>query len=77
MEPLDSGKLTKSFFMNLEEGVFLMSNVAHDIYTPKFAEYVEPVEKREEQWIRIKNADSDQRGGFIFSSNESMPLLPG
>jgi len=70
MKSLNSGNLSKAIFMNINEGEFLMSCVGYDKYTPRFAEYVLPLDKREEQWQRIRDVKSDQRGCFIFSSKK-------
>ena len=43
-------KLTKKYFMELPEGVYLVSNVYEDNNTPAYADEVPPLFKREEQW---------------------------
>ena len=70
MEQLNFVQLNKSFFMSLNEGVFLMSNVAYDKYTPMFAEYVVASDRREEQWQRIKDVKADQRKCHVFASKK-------
>ena len=70
MEQLNFVQLSKSFFMSLEEGVFLISNTGKDKYTPYFAEYVVAIDKREAQWQRIKDAKADQRKCHIFSNKK-------
>lgn len=53
-------KLTKKYFMNLEEGHFIESDLQYFDKTgkaiPKFGEYVAPTAEREEQWIRITSS---------------------
>lgn len=61
-------KLTKKFFMQLPEGVFLVSNVFHNPTTTVFAEEVSPVSERSAQWDRIVSAGADQRGCRVFKS---------
>ena len=70
MEQLNFVQLSKSFFMDLDEGVFLISNVANDKYTPYFAEYVMATDKREAQWQRIKAVNADQRACHVFNSKK-------
>jgi hypothetical protein len=47
IQPLTSGRLTKSFFFSLPTGVFLASNVNDAPGQPLLAESVLPVENRE------------------------------
>ena len=65
-------KLTKKFFMSLDEGVFLVSSchemVDSQTYTPCFYEYIVPLEKRPEQWQKIKEVRADQRECSIYSN---------
>ena len=65
MEPITRGKLTKRFFMSLETGRYLVSNVYKLLeggrQVPSFRETVPPPEAREEQWSRIKSAYADGR----------------
>jgi len=66
----NSHNLTKSFFMSLKTGVFLVSNcydvIDSNTSAPSFSEYVLPVKDRKEQWKRIKAANADQRYCSIY-----------
>ena len=68
MEQMNFVQLSKSFFMSLNGGVFLISNTGKDKNTPYFAEYVVSQEKREEQWEKIRKARVDQRKCHVFPS---------
>lgn len=68
---LSWGKLTKTFFNLLEDGVFLASSVGDEYACPSFAEIVEPKDHRDEQWQRIKNVRADQRQCNVFKDKES------
>ena len=65
-------KLTKKFFMSLDEGIFLVSNchqmVDPQTYTPCFYEYLVPLPKRTEQWQKIKEVGADQRLCSVYSN---------
>jgi hypothetical protein len=65
-------KLTKKFFMSLDAGVFLVSNchkmVDPHTYTPCFYEYLVPLQKRLEQWQKIKEVGADQRQCSVYSN---------
>ena len=71
MNPLIAGqKLTKKFFAELQEGVFLVCSVGMSPLEPSFLEYVLPIAQRGEQWLRIKEARIDQRHCDIYKSKE-------
>jgi hypothetical protein len=65
MPLITRGKLTKRFFMSLEAGRYLVSNVYEQTEggrnVPCFRDTVSPPEAREEQWSRIKSAYADGR----------------
>ena len=66
---IESGKLTKKFFMGLPEKVFLVSNCYEDAIRPIFSEHVAaPGVPRQMQWEKIKSAYADQRHCDIFDS---------
>ena len=70
-KPIKSGKLTKKFLMELEEGQYLISSIQHDIYNPLFSEAVFPVDKREGQWKRIVKLQVNNRLCEVFQSKKS------
>jgi len=63
-------KLTKSFFMELSDGVFLVCSCGMSPLEPSFAEYVLPFAQRGEQWLRIKEARVDQRHCDVYEKKE-------
>lgn len=63
-------KLTKKYFMELPEGVYLVSNVYEDNNTPAYADEVPPLFKREEQWKKIVKAYADQRLCNVFKTKK-------
>ena len=63
-------KLTKKFFADLPEGVFVVCSVGMSPLEPSFAEYVAPTARRAEQWARIKEARVDQRNCDVFKRKE-------
>ncbi len=65
-----SVKLTKKYFMELPEGVYLVSNVYEDKNTPAYADEVSPLFKREEQWKKIVTAYADQRLCNVFMNRK-------
>ena len=71
-KPLQSNaKLTKKFYMELPDGVFLVSSVGG--FTPferDFAEAVVPCAERNAQWQRIRERRVDRRGCELFSTEE-------
>ena len=67
-QPLNSGKLTRKFLFDLDEGVFLVSSVGDSPGKRAFAEYVPALEKRGRK--RIKDTWVDQRNCDIFKSEE-------
>jgi hypothetical protein len=73
--PIDSQKskgvkLTKKYFMELPEGVYLVSNVYEDKDTPAYADLVPPLFKREEQWRKIVKSHADQRLCDVFKTKK-------
>jgi hypothetical protein len=63
-------KLTKRYFMELPEGVYLVSNVYEDNNTPAYADEVLPLFKREEQWKKIVKSYADQRLCNVFNNKK-------
>lgn len=58
---LIKGKLTKKFFMELPEGLYLASNLLKYPYRSSFAEKIASLDEREQQWRRIVNAGVSQK----------------
>jgi hypothetical protein len=64
-------KLTLKFFKTLAAGCFIASNLMQTRFTPIFAESVEPLETRMDQWKRILACGADQRACHVFRSEEA------
>ena len=65
---IQSGKLTKHFFMSAAEGLFLLSNVGHTPSQPLFAQLVAPPDQRETQWQEIVACGANHRFCHLFKS---------
>lgn len=59
-------KLTKSFFMKLSTGTFLVSNLLKGRFESVFTEPVDSTDTRSLQWERIRAAGADQRACHTF-----------
>jgi hypothetical protein len=64
------GKLTKKFFLQIPEGLYLVSNIGWTPDRPIFEEKVLHNDNREGQWERILKRGVDQRLCYIFASKE-------
>jgi len=74
---LYSQKMTKKFFMQLPEGLYLASNVHDNRFQTIFEEKIAALDRREEQWIRIVSAGASQRIGYVFKTKEDYELWLG
>lgn len=63
-----TGKLTKSFLMDLPAGSFVASHDITGNFEPLFAEPIECAESRPAQWNRIRTAGVNQRACHVFPS---------
>ena len=66
-------KMTKKFLMSLPEGAFIVSGVGAKIngkIVPEIAEYVLPIQERELQWKKIKDAWCNNRNFFVFKNKK-------
>ena len=63
-------KLTKKYFADLPDGVFLVCSCGMSPLEPSFAEYVVPAAQRADQWLKIKEARIDQRHCDVYTSKE-------
>ncbi len=68
--PLKSGKLTKKFLMDIDEGLFLVSNIGYTPLQPVLAEDVAPINEREYQWAKIKKVGASGRLCRVFKSKD-------
>ena len=66
--PIIYEKLTKRFFMNLPEGLYLTSNCYERKGKPVFAERVAPQSQRNQQWKEIVKVRADQRLCKVFNN---------
>lgn len=69
-EPVISAKLTKKFFMQLPEGLYLVSNTYKNQMQSIFEEEISPPADRIQQWGRIVQAGADQRLCRIFQNKK-------
>ncbi len=60
--------LTKRLLFQLAEGSYLVSNTMVTTDQPSFSEKVQPVERREAQWQRVKAAGANGRLCDVFAS---------
>ena len=67
---IQSAKLTKSFLMSAQEGLFLVSNVGCSPSQPLFSAIVLPDEGREAQWRQIVACRANHRLCHLFKSPE-------
>jgi hypothetical protein len=70
IQPLYNERLTRKFFMNLPEGVYLVSGVGYAPGVPVFGETVLPVAEREAQWQRIREARVNGRLCDVFRTQQ-------
>jgi hypothetical protein len=63
---ITSTKLTKRFFMELPEGVFLVSNLVKNRMESLFEEKVSALYDREKQWKKITEVGVAQRLCHLF-----------
>jgi hypothetical protein len=70
MQPIQRGKLSKKFFMELDEGLYLVSNVGENPLKPIFAELMVPLNVREEQWKRIRSKNVNNILCEVFPSKD-------
>jgi hypothetical protein len=66
--PLQKTKLSKKFFMGLEEGLFLVSNCTDEHCKPIFADEVCSLNIRAMQWQMIVDCRAHHRLCEIFQS---------
>lgn len=62
--------LTKSLFLSLPEGAFLVSNVIGRDYRPAFAAEVANASERVQQWLEITASKAAQRQCRVFGCRE-------
>lgn len=64
--PLFAGALTKSRFMSLPEGCFLLGNAFNLDLSPKVAEAVAEAEDRETQWQKLRREGLSKGKFYVF-----------
>lgn len=69
-QPLKSGKLSKKFLKDLDQGLYLVSNVHHTPLQSVFAETVALMNMREAQWRRIVELGANNRLCYVFKARE-------
>ncbi len=70
LEPLKKGKLTKKFLMDIEEDLYLVSNVHPSPLQSIYADKVASPDMREYQWRQIVEVEANNRVCYVFSSKE-------
>lgn len=76
-KPIKRDKLSKKFLMELDTGLYLVSNTYDNPYNRTipyksiFSENVVAIEIRKEQWKRIVNARANNRLCDVFLSKEN------
>ena len=72
-------KLTKKFFLELQEDVYIVSNcykmVTSDKHIPVFEEQVVSLDLREAQWKRKKSARANHRLCCVYAGVEDYERL--
>lgn len=68
LNPIIGAKLTKKFFMNLEQGLYLTSNCYEVPGKPVFASKVASLSGRSQQWKEIVKVSADQRQCNVFEN---------
>lgn len=63
-------KLTKKFFMQLHEGLYLASNIHDNRFQSIFEEEIAALDRREEQWKRIVFAKANQKLCGVFKTKK-------
>ena len=70
---LAENKMSKRFLMSLPESAYIVSGVGSKIkgkIVPEIAEHVLPIEKRELQWKKIKEAWCNNRAFNVFKNKQ-------
>lgn len=62
--------LTKKFFMQLPEGLYLASNLSESTFKSCFSEKIASLDKREQQWERIVKARVSRRLCRVFKNQQ-------
>jgi hypothetical protein len=70
-QPITTTRLTKKFFLTLQDGVYLVSNVYDSSGKPAYAAYVAPTDGREAQWRSIKDVGADGRHCDVFRHEDA------
>ncbi|HOQ41981.1 MAG TPA: hypothetical protein PK178_07495 [Smithellaceae bacterium] len=64
-------KLTKKFYMQHPEGLYLVSNIHDNRFQSIFEEVITSLNQREEQWKRIVSAGASQKLCCVFKTKEN------
>ncbi len=70
IEALFRDKLTKKFFMQLPEGLYLVSNLHRTRFQSMFAEEIATLVNREKQWKRIVAVGVSQKLCHVFKTKK-------
>lgn len=70
VKPLRSAKLTRDFFMKLEEGRYIVSPIDYSGSQPYFAGYLGRKDTRMTQWERVENSGMKGKLAHIFRNRQ-------
>jgi len=73
--PGELQRLTKKLLFSLKEGTRIMANEFHEDGTPTFMELVAPLNGRQAQWERVRDAFAKRRQAWIEESPTSRPSV--
>lgn len=66
--PTKIQKLTKKQLIELAEGSYLVSHAVDEAGNPIFAQEVPSADKREDFWLKVRNASLNQRVCYLFQN---------
>lgn len=67
-------KLTKKFFMQLPEGLYLVSNTHENRFQSKFAEEIAAFDQKRNQWKKIVAAGVSQTLCYVFKTKKDYEI---
>ncbi len=77
INPLKSGRLFRKFLMELDEGLYLVSNVKDTEGKPVIAEEVTLLSERDKQWKRITDTAAKYKTCYIFKDKKDYEASHG
>jgi len=71
---LSREKLTKKFFMQLPEGLYLVSNIHENRFQSRFAEEIAAFDQKGNQWKKIVAAGVSQTLCYVFKTKKDYEI---